>query len=147
MSLLGNLQPKAGSRKSRKRVGRGDSSGHGGTSCKGHKGQTARTGGRVRWGFEGGQTPMHRRLPKFGFSNKDYANRFDIINLDDIEKMNVTQINPELLNGLGRLPSGQLKVLAKGNITRAVTVSAHRFSEAAKAAIEKAGGKVEVLTK
>ena len=145
MSILGQLQPKPGSTKSRKRVGRGDSSGHGGTSCKGHKGQKARTGGRVRWGFEGGQTPMHRRLPKFGFNNLNYANQFDIINLGQIEKMGVREITPESLSAIGRLPSGQLKVLGKGTVSFAVTVKAHRFSESAKSAIEKAGGRAIVI--
>ncbi|HRK06880.1 MAG TPA: 50S ribosomal protein L15 [Pseudobdellovibrionaceae bacterium] len=145
MSILSQLKPKKGSTGYRKRVGRGDGSGLGGTSGKGHKGQKARTGGRVRWGFEGGQTPLMRRAPKFGFNNKDFRNEFEVINLSAISKFS-GEVTPETLKkaGLitGRLP---VKVLAKGEIKTAVTVKADKFSKAAQAAIEKAGGKVEVL--
>jgi large subunit ribosomal protein L15 len=144
MSLLGQLQPKAGSKKSRKRVGRGDGSGHGGTSCKGHKGQKARTGGTVRWGFEGGQTPLMRRLPKFGFSNSNYETAYDVFNLSDLNGMG-KDINLETLTKLGLVRNGRIKILAKGELKSAVNVKAHKFSESAKAAIEKMGGKAELI--
>lgn len=144
MSLLSNLQPKAGSTGYRKRVGRGHGSGLGGTSGKGHKGQKARTGGRVRWGFEGGQTPLMRRLPKFGFNNKNYATYYDVFNLEDLAKLG-SEITPEVLERAGLLRYGRVKILAKGEAQKNIIVKAHKFSAAAKAAIENAGGKVEVL--
>lgn len=145
MSLLSNLKPKDGATHYRKRVGRGDGSGLGGTSGKGHKGQKARAGGRVRWGFEGGQTPLMRRLPKFGFSNVDYANRFEIVNLSQLGDVG-SVVTPETLQAKGLLrPGARVKILAKGEIKGALTVKAHKFSAAAQAAIEKAGGRVEVI--
>lgn len=144
MSLLSKLKPNPGSTGYRKRVGRGTGSGLGGTSGKGHKGQKARTGGRVRWGFEGGQTPLMRRLPKFGFSNVAFENRYDVFNLADLNKLG-SEVTPETLEKAGLLRHGRIKILAKGELKSAVTVRAHKFSAAAKAAIEKAGGKVEVI--
>jgi large subunit ribosomal protein L15 len=144
MSLLSNLKPKAGSTGYRKRVGRGNGSGLGGTAGKGHKGQKARAGGRVRWGFEGGQTPLMRRLPKFGFSNKNFATNYDVFNLSDLNAFG-NEVTPEVLEKAGLLRYGRVKILARGEVKGAVTVKAHKFSEAAKAAIEKAGGKVEVI--
>ena len=144
MSLLSQLEPKPGSTGYRKRVGRGRGSGLGQTSGKGHKGQKARAGGRVRWGFEGGQTPLMRRLPKFGFSNVDYATNYDVFNLDQIEKFGA-DVTPEVLEGAGVLRFGRIKILARGELKKAVNVKAHKFSAAAKAAIEKAGGKAEVI--
>jgi large subunit ribosomal protein L15 len=144
MSLLSKMAPKPGSTGYRKRVGRGIGSGLGGTAGKGHKGQKARAGGRVRWGFEGGQTPLMRRLPKYGFSNVAFATRYDVFNLADLNKLG-TEVNPETLEKAGLLRYGRIKILAKGELKSAVTVKAHKFSEAAKAAIEKAGGKVEVI--
>ncbi len=144
MSLLSNLKPNAGSTGYRKRVGRGTGSGLGGTSGKGHKGQKARAGGRVRWGFEGGQTPLMRRLPKFGFSNKPFATEYDVLNLSDLNKLG-TDVTLESLEKAGLLRHGRVKILAKGQLTKAVNVKAHKFSSAAKEAIEKAGGKVEVI--
>ncbi len=144
MSILSELRPKKGSTFSRKRVGRGDGSGLGGTAGKGHKGQKARTGGTVRWGFEGGQTPLMRRLPKFGFSNVAFANRFDILNLDQLNKFE-GEATPEIFEKLGLLKYGKVKILGKGQLTKALTVKAHKFSESAKQAIEKAGGKAEVI--
>jgi large subunit ribosomal protein L15 len=144
MSLLSELKPKEGSIGYRKRVGRGNGSGLGGTAGKGHKGQKARAGGRVRWGFEGGQTPLMRRLPKFGFSNVAFATEYDVFNLSDIAKLG-SEVTPETLEKAGLLRSGRVKVLANGELKTAVTVRAHKFSAAAKAAIEKAGGKAEVV--
>lgn len=143
--ILSQLKPKAGSTHSRKRVGRGDGSGIGGTSGKGHKGQKARTGGRVRRGFEGGQSPLVRRLPKFGFTNVDFATKYEIINLDELSAYG-KDISPEVLVENGRIhPKALLKVLGNGKLDKPVNVKAHKFSESAKAAIEKAGGKVEVI--
>jgi large subunit ribosomal protein L15 len=144
MSLLGSLRPKKGSTGYTKRVGRGVGSGLGGTSGKGHKGQKARTGGTVRWGFEGGQTPMMRRLPKFGFSNVAFETRYDVFNLDQLEAFGTT-ITPETLKKAGVLSYGNVKILGKGEIKKALTVKAHKFSAKAKDAIEKAGGKAEVI--
>ena len=145
MSLLSSLRPKKGSIKRKKRIGRGDGSGKGSTAGKGHKGQLARTGGKVRRGFEGGQTPLHRRLPKFGFSNVDFATKYSVINLSQLEKLS-GEVTPETLKTAklvkGRAP---VKVLGNGQLKKALTVKAHQFSESAKKAIEAAGGKVEVL--
>lgn len=144
MSLLSSLRPKWGAVHGYKRVGRGTGSGKGGTSGKGHKGQKARTGGTVRWGFEGGQTPIMRRLPKFGFSNVRFATNFDVFNLNQIEKMG-NEVTPETLEAAGLLKHGRVKILANGELKKAVTVRAHKFSAKAKEAIEKAGGKAEVI--
>lgn len=145
MSLLSNLKPKAGSTHYSKRIGRGIGSGMGGTATKGHKGQIARTGGRVRRGFEGGQTPLSRRLPKMGFTNAAFANNFQIINLSDLNKFD-GQVDAQALYKAGLITkSAQVKVLAKGELKKAVTVKAHAFSAKAQEAIEKAGGKIEVI--
>ena len=145
MSLLGKLSPAEGSTHYRKRVGRGIGSGLGGYSGKGGKGQTQRSGGGIRRGFEGGQTPLHRRLPKFGFSNVAFETKYEVINLSDFEKVN-GDITPETLAKAGLVKkTANVKILAKGELKKAVNVKAHKFSEKAKAAIEKAGGKVEVL--
>lgn len=149
MSLLSELRPAKGAeKKSTKRRGRGDGSGLGGTAGKGHKGQLARSGGRSRRGFEGGQTPLHRRLPKHGFTNI-FRTNYSIINISTLEKMKVTEISPEKLREsrtIDRLDLRPLKVLGNGKITKAITVKAHKFSESAKKAIEAAGGKVEVIS-
>ncbi|MCZ0755239.1 50S ribosomal protein L15 [Anoxybacillus sp. J5B_2022] len=144
---LHELQPAPGSRKERNRVGRGIGSGNGKTSGKGHKGQNARSGGGVRIGFEGGQTPLFRRLPKRGFTNihrKEYA----IVNLDALNRFeDGTEVTPELLLETGvvsKLKAG-VKILGNGQIEKKLTVKAHKFSSAAKEAIEAAGGKTEVI--
>ena len=144
MSLLSSLAPKAGSTHYPKRIGRGIGSGLGGTAGKGHKGQLARTGGTVRRGFEGGQTPMHRRLPKFGFSNVAFATNYDIVNVGQLEALS-GEITPETLIELGFVGKGLVKILGNGTLKKALTVKAHKFSESAKKAIEAAGGKVEVI--
>lgn len=145
MSLLSSLRPKKGSTHYSKRIGRGIGSGMGGTSTKGHKGQLARTGGTVRRGFEGGQTPLSRRLPKFGFTNVAFANEFQIVNLSDLSKVEGNVDTASLYKAGLITKSARVKVLAKGELTKALTVKAHAFSEKAKAAIEKAGGKIEVI--
>ncbi|CAG9622202.1 50S ribosomal protein L15 [Sutcliffiella rhizosphaerae] len=144
---LHELKPNEGSRKERNRVGRGTGSGNGKTSGKGHKGQNARSGGGVRPGFEGGQTPLFQRLPKRGFTNinrKEYA----IINLDTLNRFEEgTEVTPELLieTGLVSKLNAGLKVLGNGSVEKKLTVRAHKFSSAAKEAIEAAGGSVEVI--
>jgi large subunit ribosomal protein L15 len=144
MSLLSELKPNKGATGYRKRVGRGNGSGLGGTAGKGHKGQKARTGGRVRWGFEGGQTPLMRRLPKFGFNNHNFKNRYDVINLETLEKFD-GEVTPETLAEAGLTQYGRIKILGKGTLTKKLKVKAHKLSDSAKAAIEKAGGTVEVI--
>lgn len=144
MSLLSQLQPKEGSTHYRKRVGRGIGSGLGGTSAKGHKGQLARTGGKVRRGFEGGQTPLSRRLPKFGFTNVAFATVYTEINLSTLNKLSGI-VDHDALYKAGLIQKNdKVKILAKGELTKSLTVKAHAFSEKAKQMIEKAGGKVEV---
>ncbi len=144
MSLLKTLAPKEGSKHYPKRIGRGIGSGMGGTATKGHKGQLARTGGTVRRGFEGGQTPMHRRLPKFGFSNVAFATEYDVVNLSQLAKLS-GEVTPETLHQVGLVGKGLVKVLGNGELKKALTVKAHKFSDSAKKAIEAAGGKVEVI--
>jgi large subunit ribosomal protein L15 len=144
---LHDLKPAEGSRKTRNRVGRGPGSGNGKTSGRGQKGQNSRSGGGVRLGFEGGQTPLFQRLPKRGFTNinrKDYA----IVNIDTLNRFEEgTEVTPELLLEAGvisKLQSG-LKVLGSGKLEVKLTVKAHKFSASAKEAIEAAGGKTEVI--
>ena len=142
-----DIRPAEGSTKNKKRVGRGVGSGHGKTSCKGHKGQKARSGGTKGAGFEGGQMPLQRRIPKRGFTNifkKEYA----IINLDTLEALkDDAVITPELLieKGVIKKMKDGLKVLANGSIQRPVTIKANAFSASAAAKIEAAGGKTEVI--
>jgi large subunit ribosomal protein L15 len=144
---LHELKPAEGSRKERKRLGRGIGSGQGKTAGKGHKGQNARSGGGVRLGFEGGQTPLYRRLPKRGFTNigrKEYA----IVNLDTLNRfVEGTEVTPELLIETGVVSNEKagIKILAKGTLEKKLTVKAHKFSSAAKEAIEAAGGTTEVI--
>lgn len=144
MSLMSNLKSKSGSTKNRKRIGRGDSSGWGGTSGKGHKGQKARSGGKVRRGFEGGQMPLARRLPKFGFNNKNFRNVFDIITFNDLNKF-TGEVTPEALKEAGISKTGKIKIIVKGELEKALTVKVHKISASAKKIIEEKGGKVEVV--
>ncbi|AIK40699.1 50S ribosomal protein L15 [Bacillus pseudomycoides] len=144
---LHELKPAEGSRKVRNRVGRGIGSGNGKTAGKGHKGQNARSGGGVRLGFEGGQTPLFRRLPKRGFTNIN-RKEFAIVNLATLNRFeDGTEVTPELLLETGvisKLNDG-VKVLASGAVEKKLTVKAHKFSSSAKEAIEAAGGSVEVI--
>jgi large subunit ribosomal protein L15 len=143
---LSTIGVPAGQRHAPKRIGRGMGSGHGKTSARGHKGQMSRSGTRLKRGFEGGQMPLQRRLPKRGFHNI-FHKRFAIINLKQIAELGETTVSPELLMKRGMvkdLRSG-LKVLGEGELKKAVTVSAHQFSQSARDKIVKAGGKVEVL--
>ncbi|TFD98445.1 MULTISPECIES: 50S ribosomal protein L15 [Jeotgalibacillus] len=144
---LHELKPAEGSRKERNRVGRGIGSGNGKTSGKGHKGQNARSGGGVRPGFEGGQNPLARRLPKRGFTNI-HRKEFAIVNLDTLNRFDEgTEVTPELLieTGVVSKELAGIKILAKGNVEKKLTVKAHKFSSAAKEAIEAAGGTTEVV--
>ncbi|KON85792.1 50S ribosomal protein L15 [Sporosarcina globispora] len=144
---LHELKPAEGSRQERKRKGRGIGSGNGKTAGKGHKGQNARSGGGVRPGFEGGQTPLFQRLPKRGFTNinrKEYA----VVNLDALNRFEDGAIvTPELLIETGVVSNEKagIKILAKGKVEKKLTVKAHKFSSAAKEAIEAAGGQTEVI--
>jgi len=144
---LHELKPAEGSRSSRKRVGRGIGSGTGKTAGKGHKGQNARSGGGVRPGFEGGQNPLFRRLPKRGFTNinrKDYA----VVNLDVLNRFDEgTEITPALLIESGFVSNERsgIKILGNGSLEKKLNVKAHKFSGSAKEAIEAAGGQAEVL--
>ena len=144
---LSSIGVPAGQRRPRKRVGRGMGSGHGKTSTRGHKGQMSRSGTHHKRGFEGGQMPLQRRLPKRGFHNI-FQKRFAIINVKQIEELGDAAISPDLLVARGIVKDLQdgLKVLGEGELTRPVSVSAHRFSESAREKILKAGGKVEVLS-
>ena len=144
---LHELQPAAGSRKERNRVGRGQGSGNGKTAGRGSKGQKARSGGGVRLGFEGGQTPLFRRLPKRGFQNinrKEYA----VVNLETLNRFEDGQeVTAAVLveAGIVKNEKDGIKVLANGKLERKLTVKANKFSQAAKEAIKAAGGTVEVI--
>jgi large subunit ribosomal protein L15 len=141
---LSNLKPAAGSNVPRKRVGRGIGSGLGKTAGKGHKGHKARTGGSTNPGFEGGQMPMFRRLPKRGFTNP-FKQVNQVVNLRQLEKVTGTELTPETLAaaGLIRKATEPVKLLAAGEVTRAFTVKGVAVSGQARAKIEAAGGKVE----
>jgi large subunit ribosomal protein L15 len=142
---LSNIHAPKKATENRKRVGRGMGSGMGKTSTRGHKGQRSRSGSRMIRGFEGGQMPLHRRMPKRGFTNifrKEYA----IVSLEKLAALGESIINPDVLRKAGiiktKLP---VKVLGDGELSAALTVSAHKFSKSAQEKITKAGGKVEVL--
>ncbi len=146
---LGNLSPAEGATTAKKRLGRGIGSGLGKTSGKGHKGQWARSGGGVRPGFEGGQMPLIRRIPKRGFNNH-FKKVYSIVNLSVLENFDANSVvDMEALNAKGLIKVMKdcigLKVLGNGNLTKAITVKAKAFSASAKEAIEKAGGKAEQI--
>ena len=148
---LSNLQPAKGSSHRKRRLGRGQGSGYGGTSTRGNKGAGSRSGYSYKIGFEGGQMPLQRRLPKFGFKNVNRV-AYKAINLADLEKLandkNVADINKSVLLEAGLVGKNDLvKVLGNGAVTKALNVTADAFSESAKSAIEAAGGKVETLKK
>ncbi len=146
MIRLGELKGAFGATHKVKRLGRGAGSGKGDTSGKGHKGLLARKGGGRRVGYEGGQTPMIRRIPKRGFHN--FARkRYALVNLSQIEEAGILEVTPEALRAAGILKGTEpfLKVLGVGEVSKAFVVKAHKFSETAKAKLEKAGGKSEVI--
>jgi len=144
---LDELKPAAGSNRKRKRVGRGDGSGHGKTSCRGHKGQGARSGGGTKPGFEGGQMPLQRRLPKRGFHNP-FRIEMSVVNLTQLESFpSGAEVTPESLcaQGLVRGKNPRIKILGDGSLSKPLTIKAHGFSASAKAKIEASGGKTEVI--
>ena len=145
---LHELKYNDGAKKDIKRLGRGSSSGTGKTSGKGQKGQNARSGGGVRIGFEGGQLPLYRRLPKRGFSNAMFKKTYAVINVSDLNMFeDGTEVTPELLFEMGIIKKqlSGIKVLGNGELTKKLTVRAHKFSNIAKEKIEAAGGKAEVM--
>ena len=143
---LSGIKPPAGQVKGRKRIGRGMGSGHGKTSTRGSKGQRAGTGFSQKRGFEGGQMPLHRRLPKRGFTNI-FKKQFAIVNLGRLDKLEGDTFNTDSLIAAGMIHKVKdgLKVLGTGQLTRAITVEAHHFSKSAVEKIEKAGGKALVI--
>lgn len=146
-TTLSDLKPAPGSRRKRKRLGRGNASGRGGTSGKGHKGQLARTGGTIPTGFEGGQMPLQRRLPKRGFKNP-FRTVYEVVNLRDLAGFDAgTTIDAETLRVAGRIPRSPngLKVLAVGDLDRALTLKVAAISAKAREKVEAAGGSVEIV--
>jgi large subunit ribosomal protein L15 len=145
---LHNLKPRPGARHRVKRLGCGESSGHGKTSGKGHKGQKARSGGSIRLGFEGGQMPLIRRLPKRGFNNAQFGVVYAPVNLGDLEKLSVSGvIDEKVLRGEG-LVNGTwdgVKVLGMGDFSKKLSLKVHAISASAREKIEKAGGSVELV--
>ena len=140
---LNELKPRPGAKHRVKRLGCGESSGHGKTSGEGHKGQKARSGGSIRLGFEGGQMPLIRRLPKRGFGNGAFRGTYAIINLADLERFDAdTRVTEEVLREKGLLKGSVdgVKVLGRGELTKKLTVEADKFSESARQKIEQAGG-------
>lgn len=145
---LHTMKPQEGARTARKRVGNGIGSGLGKTCGKGHKGQNARSGGGVRPGFEGGQLPLYRRLPKRGFTNANFKTEYAVINLSDLNQFeDGAVVTPELLKEMGILKNqlDGVKVLGNGLLEKKINVKAHKFSKVAKEQIEKLGGKAEVI--
>ena len=144
---LHELKPAEGSRKTRNRVGRGIGSGNGKTAGRGHKGQNARSGGGVRPGFEGGQNPLYRRLPKRGFTNPT-RKVYSIVNLETLNRFDAgTEVTPELLieTGVVKNVKDGIKILGNGTLEKQLTVKANKFTASAVEAIEAAGGKTEVI--
>ncbi len=147
-ALLSNLKYSEGSRKKRKRIGRGQGSGHGGTSTKGHKGQSSRSGVSYRPWFEGGQMPLTRRVPKFGFTNISRV-EYQVVNVQNLEtlaqsgKLPDGIVNPEILHNIGAISKKRLpvKILGNGQLKSKLNVTAHAFSATASKKIESAGGK------
>ncbi len=144
---MADLCNTVGKRRKRKRVGRGNGSGHGKTSCRGHRGARCRSGARRRWGAEGGQMPLFRRLPKKGFSNKPFQKKYDVVNVQQLQDFEAgTSVDLEVLEKKGVLKSryGRLKILGTGDLSVALKVKANRCSASAREKIEKAGGTVEM---
>ncbi len=146
MAELHDLHPAAGSHRSRKRVGRGQGSGTGKTAGRGQKGQNSRSGGGVSAGFEGGQMPLQRRIPKRGFSNRNRV-EYQVVNVRDLARLDVSDVTPQDLRAGGLIRSLRLpvKILGVGEVDRALNVRAHAFSGSARAKIEAAGGSVSVV--
>src|SRR3954471_15016631 len=143
---LSNLKAPRKASENKKRVGRGMGSGMGKTSTRGHKGQGSRSGSRLMRGFEGGQMPLHRRLPKRGFTNI-FKVEYAVVNLGELERAGVTTITPDVLRekGFVRKRNAPIKILGEGELKTALTVQAHKFSKTAQEKIAAAGGKFEVI--
>jgi large subunit ribosomal protein L15 len=145
---LNNLRPPRGAKKPKKRVGRGPGSGHGKTASRGHKGAQSRSGFRFKRGFEGGQMPLHRRVPKRGFTNP-FRVEYAVVNLDTLAEVfdAGSAVTPELLveRGIVRDARAPIKILGRGEIAKQLTIKAHKFSETAVKKIAAAGGATEVL--
>ncbi len=147
MNWLSCLESPPGANKKKKRLGRGDSSGHGGTSTKGHKGQRARSGGFHKPGFEGGQMPLSRRVPKRGFHNP-FRVEFNVVNIAELAQFSsgsIVDLDSLMKKGLVRKKRLPLKILGDGDLPHALTVKAHQFSKSAADKIQKSGGSVEIL--
>ncbi len=144
---LHNLKPPAGAHKPKKLLGRGSGSGHGKTSTRGSKGQTSRSGRDFYPGFEGGQMPLIRKIPKRGFTSRAAGDAYQIVNLNTLSKIKDAAITPELLEkkGIIKNKAKLIKILGTGDINKAITVSAHAFSQQAAQKIKNAGGKVEII--
>ena len=145
---LHDLKPRPGAKHRRKRLGQGESSGHGKTSGRGGKGQTARSGSSIRIGFEGGQMPLIRRIPKRGFNNARHTTAYVPVNLESLNQFdNGARVDLESMRkaGLANGPVKLIKILGDGELTKKLTVSAHKFSASAKQKIEAAGGTAEVI--
>jgi large subunit ribosomal protein L15 len=145
---LHNLKPRPGAKHRRKRLGQGESSGHGKTSGRGGKGQTARSGSSIRPGFEGGQMPLIRRMPKRGFNNTRFGTRFLPVNLDDLNQFEEgSRVDEQTLRarGVAKGRADGVKILGQGELQRKLTVAAHAFSTSARAKIEAAGGSCELV--
>lgn len=145
---LNSVKPNPGAIKAKKRVGRGPGSGIGKTAGRGENGQNSRSGGGVRIGFEGGQTPLFRRLPKRGFNNARFAKVYAVINLDDLNRFeDGAEVSPEILKDMGLIKNMKdgLKVLGNGKLEKKLNVKANKFSISAVQKIEKLGGKAEVI--
>jgi large subunit ribosomal protein L15 len=145
MNLSSIRRPKKAN-EPRKRIGRGMGSGMGKTSTRGHKGQGSRSGSRMMRGFEGGQMPLHRRMPKRGFFNI-FRTEYTVVNLSSLAALGESSVNPELLRKRGLVSDKRalVKILGDGDVTAPITVAAHKFSKSAQEKIEKAGGKIEVI--
>src|SRR3954453_17586143 len=142
---LSNIRAPKKANEKKKRVGRGMGSGMGKTSTRGHKGQRSRSGSRMMRGFEGGQMPLHRRLPKRGFTNI-FRQEYNIVNLEKLAVLSETTINPDVLRKAGVISTKRpVKILGDGELKSAITVHAHKFSKSAEEKIIKAGGKIEIL--
>ncbi|MDI6801755.1 MAG: 50S ribosomal protein L15 [Thermodesulfovibrionales bacterium] len=143
-----DLKPEQGSRRRSKRIGRGPGSGHGKTATKGHKGQKARSGGTKGPAFEGGQTPLQRRLPKRGFKNSPFKKEYAVLNLKDLLGLGgIDVITPEILvqNNIVKAIKDGIKILGEGDINKSLIIKAHAFSSSAISKIKAAGGKAEVI--
>jgi large subunit ribosomal protein L15 len=146
---LSNLKPADGAKQRKKRIGRGPGSGNGKTAGRGHKGAQSRSGFKYKRGFEGGQMPLHRRLPKRGFNNADFRTEYAVVNLDQLEAQfdSGATVNVDTLReaGLVRGKQQRIKVLGRGEVTKALTVHAHKFSGKAAEKLAAAGGKAEAI--